>query len=257
MNPSLLADDDFYPLIEARHSDPFRILGLREFQGRWIGRVFRPDAAKVRLVAADGKAFELTRIHEGGLFEAVLPGVTGEFGYTLEFTDHDGTKWRSHDPYSFGPVLGEMDIYLFNEGTHYDIYKKLGAHVMEIGGVPGVHFSVWAPSAQRVSVAGDFNGWDGRVHPMRKMVPSGVWEIFLPGVHEGAHYKFEIRGPHGEVFLKTDPYAFFAQHTIETGCMVFDLNRFGWSDSAWMEKRKQRDPYASPMSIYEVHLGSW
>jgi 1,4-alpha-glucan branching enzyme len=257
MNPSLLPDDDFYPLIEARHCDPFRILGLREFQGRWIGRVLRPDAAKVRIVAVDGGTFDLVRIHESGLFEAVLPGVDGEFGYTLEFTGHDGTKWRSHDPYSFGPVLGEMDIYLFNEGTHYDVYKKLGAHVMEIGGVPGVHFSVWAPAAQRVSVAGDFNGWDGRVHPMRKMVPSGVWEIFLPGVHEGAHYKFEIRGPQGEVFLKTDPYAFFAQHTIETGCMVFDLNRFGWSDSEWMQKRAQREPYASPMSIYEVHLGSW
>ncbi|MFA7343474.1 MAG: 1,4-alpha-glucan branching protein GlgB [Terrimicrobiaceae bacterium] len=257
MNPSLLSDNDFYPLIEARHCDPFRILGLREFQGRWIGRAFRPDAAKVRMVDAGGKAFELARIHGAGVFEAVLPGVTGEFGYTLELTAHDGTRWRSHDPYSFGPVLGEMDIYLFNEGTHYDVYKKLGAHVMEIGGVPGVHFSVWAPNAQRVSVAGDFNGWDGRIHPMRKMVPSGVWEIFLPGVHEGAHYKFEIRGPHGEVFLKTDPYGFFAQHTTETGCMVFDLNRFGWSDSGWMEKRKQRDPYAAPMSIYEVHLGSW
>jgi len=134
MNPSLLSDDDFYPLIEARHCDPFRILGLREFQGRWIGRVLRPDAAKVRIVADDGRTFDLTRIHECGLFEAVLPGVDGEFGYTLEFTGHDGTKWRSHDPYSFGPVLGEMDIYLFNEGTHYDVYKKLGAHVMEIGG---------------------------------------------------------------------------------------------------------------------------
>jgi len=257
MNPSLLADDDFYPLIEARHCDPFRILGLRELQGRWLGRVFRPDVAKVCMVDAGGREFELTRVHEAGLFESVLPGVGEPFGYTLEFTGHDGARWRSHDPYAFGPVLGEMDIYLFNEGTHYDVYKKLGAHVMEIGGIQGVHFAVWAPSAQRVSVTGDFNGWDGRVHPMRKMVPSGVWEIFLPGVHEGAHYKFEIRGPHGEVFLKTDPYAFFAQHTTLTGCMVFDLNRFSWSDSEWMEKRRGRDPYATPMSIYEVHLGSW
>ncbi|MEI6073434.1 MAG: 1,4-alpha-glucan branching enzyme, partial [Verrucomicrobiae bacterium] len=257
MNPSLLADDDFYPLIEARHCDPFRILGLREFQGRWIGRVLRPDAAQVAIMGADGRRFDLVPVHESGLFEAILPGVTGEFGYTLELTGHDGATWRAHDPYSFGPVLGEMDIYLFNEGTHYDVYKKLGAHVMEIGGVQGVHFAVWAPSAQRVSVAGDFSGWDGRLYPMRKMVPAGVWEIFLPGVHEGAHYKFEIRGPHGEVFLKTDPYAFFAQHGTQTGCMVFDLGRFGWSDSGWMEKRARRDPYATPMSIYEVHLGSW
>ena len=258
MNPSLLADDDFYPLIEARHCDPFRILGLREEPGdQWVGRVLRPDVAAVRMVADSGTGFDLAKIHPEGLFEAVLPGVTESFGYTLEFTGHDGARWRTRDPYSFGPVLGEMDIYLFNEGTHYDVYKKLGAHVMEIGGVQGVHFAVWAPGAQRVSVAGDFNGWDGRIHPMRKMVPAGVWEIFLPGVHEGAHYKFEIRGPHGEVYLKTDPYGFFAQHTIETGCMVFDLNRFGWSDAEWMEKRKLREPYSAPMSIYEVHLGSW
>jgi len=151
MNPSLLADDDFYPLIEARHCDPFRILGLRELQGRWLGRVFRPDVAKVRMVDAGGREFELTRVHEAGLFESVLPGVEEPFGYTLEFTGHDGARWRSHDPYAFGPVLGEMDIYLFNEGTHYDVYKKLGAHVMEIGGIQGVHFAVWAPSAQRVA----------------------------------------------------------------------------------------------------------
>ncbi len=257
MNPSQLADDDFYPLIEARHCDPFRILGLREFDGRWIARVLRPDAAKVVVVGDHGQRFDLARVHDEGLFEAVLPDVSAAFGYTLELTGHDGTTWRAHDPYSFGPVLGEMDIYLFNEGTHYDVYKKLGAHVMEIGGVQGVHFAVWAPSAQRVSVAGDFGGWDGRLYPMRKMVPAGVWEIFIPGVREGAHYKFEIRGPHGEVFLKTDPYAFFAQHTTQTGCMVFDLERYGWSDSQWMEDRAKRNPYAAPMSIYEVHLGSW
>ena len=257
MNPSLLSDDDFYPLIEARHSDPFRILGLREFQGRWLMRVLRPDAAKVEALGDNGQRFELAKIHEGGLFELALPGVQEAFSYTLRFTGHGGDVWAASDPYAFGPVLGEMDVYLFNEGTHYDIYKKLGAHVREMNGVPGVHFAVWAPSAQRVSVAGDFNGWDGRIHPMRKLVPAGVWEIFLPGVHEGAHYKFEIRGPQGDVTLKTDPYAFFAQHTIETGCMVFDLERYTWSDSVWMEARRTREPYASPMSIYEVHLGSW
>jgi 1,4-alpha-glucan branching enzyme len=257
MNPSLLPDDDFYPLIEARHSDPFRLLGLRELQGRWLLRVFRPDAAGVTALAADGRTFDLTRVDESGLFESVLTGVSEPFSYTLQFTGHAGQKWCSPDPYAFGPVLGEMDIYLFNEGTHYDVYKKLGAHVHEMSGIPGVHFAVWAPSAQRVSVTGDFNNWDGRVHPMRKLVPSGVWEIFLPGVHEGAHYKFEIRGPHGEVNLKTDPYGFFAQHGVMTGCMVFDLNRYRWADESWMERRREGDPYASPMSIYEVHLGSW
>ena len=126
-----------------------------------------------------------------------------------------------------------------------------------IDDIPGVHFSVWAPAAQRVSVVGDFNNWDGRVHQMRKLLPSGVWEIFLPGVHEGSHYKFEVRGAHGEVNLKTDPYAFFAQHGLETGCMVFDLGRYTWNDAEWMHRRSQMDPYNSPMSIYEVHLASW
>jgi 1,4-alpha-glucan branching enzyme len=150
-----------------------------------------------------------------------------------------------------------MDIYLFNEGTHYEIYKKLGAHILELGGVRGTHFAVWAPNAQRVSVVGDFNHWDGRIHLMRKMVPAGIWEIFLPDIPEGSHYKFEIRGAKGDVFLKTDPLAFFAQHGKQTGCMVYDIDRYQWDDADWMAKRAKRDPYNSPMSIYEVHLGSW
>jgi 1,4-alpha-glucan branching enzyme len=150
-----------------------------------------------------------------------------------------------------------MDIYLFSEGNHLEIYRKLGAHLVEHEGVNGVHFAVWAPHAQRVSVVGDWNHWDGRVHAMRKMVPSGIWEIFVPNIHEGAHYKFEIRGPHGDVFLKTDPFAFYAQHGTATGCMVFNLDRYQWADDAWMKQRSEKDPYNSPMSIYEVHLGSW
>jgi 1,4-alpha-glucan branching enzyme len=259
MNPSTLPDDDFYPLIEARHGDPFKILGVREFQGSWFGRVWRPQAAEVTLVDAHDstRRFPLARVHDSGFFESVLRGVDQPFDYRLEFKSHEGVTWVEQDPYSFGPVLGEMDIYLFNEGTHYEVYKKLGAHLMEIAGVCGTHFAVWAPNAQRVSVVGDFNQWDGRIHPMRKMVPAGIWEIFLPEVGEGTHYKFEIRGPQGDVFLKTDPFAFFAQHGTSTGCMVFDLNRYAWDDAEWMKARAERDPYNSPMSIYEVHLGSW
>ena len=259
MTPTRLAPDDYFPLVEARHCDPFRILGIRSLQDHFLARVLRPDASELAVIL-DGKgakAQQLSRVDEHGLFEGEIAGFTEGMSYTLEITGHDGRKWRERDAYSFPPVLGEMDIYLFNEGTHYDIYKKLGAHVKVIGDVPGVHFAVWAPSAQRVSVVGDFNNWDGRVHQMRKLVPSGVWEICLPGVHEGAHYKFEIRGAHGDVFLKTDPYAFFAQHGVETGCMVFDLGRYQWSDEEWMHKRPQIDSYNSPMSIYEVHIGSW
>ncbi|CAN5784649.1 1,4-alpha-glucan branching protein GlgB [soil metagenome] len=259
MNPSTLPDDDFYPLIEARHSDPFKLLGIREFQGSLFARVLRPDAAEVTVVDAGNpqNRFPLARVHGDGYFEAVLRGAENPFDYFLELKSHEGVVWEEKDAYSFGPVLGEMDIYLFNEGTHYEIYKKLGAHIMEIGGVRGTHFAVWAPNAQRVSVVGDFNHWDGRVHAMRKMIPAGIWEIFVPKVDEGTHYKFEIRGPQGEVFLKTDPFATYAQHTLETGCMVFDIDRYVWSDVEWMEKRTKIDPYNCPVSVYEVHLGSW
>jgi 1,4-alpha-glucan branching enzyme len=259
MISSRLNAEDYYPLIEARHCDPFRILGIRSCNGKFVARILRPDAAEATVIL-DGKVAKpqtLTRLDEHGLFEGEITGFSEGMPYTIELTSHEGVKWRQRDAYSFPAVLGEMDIYLFNEGTHYDIHKKLGAHVKVIGDVPGVHFAVWAPSAQRVSVVGDFNNWDGRVHQMRKLLPSGVWEIFLPGVHEGAHYKFEIRGAHGDVFLKTDPYAFFAQHGIETGCMVFDLGRYQWGDEEWMRKRPQVDSYNAPMSIYEVHIGSW
>ena len=259
MIPSRLDSNDYYPLIEARHCDPFRILGIRSCDRKFVARVLRPDAAEVAVIL-EGKGVKpqkLTRLDEHGLFEGEIAGFSEGMPYTLELTGHDGVKWRQRDAYSFPAVLGEMDIYLFNEGTHYDIHKKLGAHVKVIGDVPGVHFAVWAPAAQRVSVVGDFNNWDGRVHQMRKLLPSGVWEIFLPGVHEGAHYKFEIRGEHGDVFLKTDPYAFFAQHGLETGCMVFDLGRYQWNDNEWMQTRPQIDSYNAPMSIYEVHIGSW
>lgn len=259
MNPSTLPDDDFYPLIEARHGDPFKILGLHESGSAWVVRVFRPDASAVTVIDAFDSSlrYELKRVHDVGFFEAELKGVKSAFAYVLELTSHEGVTWKERDAFSFGPVLGDIDVYLFNEGTHYEIYRKLGAHLMELGEVRGTHFAVWAPNAQRVSVVGDFNGWDGRIHPMRKMISAGVWEIFLPHVREGSHYKFEIRGSDGDVFLKTDPFAFFAQHGIETGCMVYDIDRYGWADSEWMEQRDKKDVYNSPMSVYEVHLGSW
>ena len=259
MPSSLLAPDDYFPLIEARHCDPFRILGIRSLEGGFLARVLRPDASEVSVIidSKGAKPQKLTRVDEHGLFEGEIKGFREGMSYTLDLSGHDGRQWKERDAYSFGPVLGEMDIYLFNEGTHYDVHKVLGAHVKLIDDLPGVHFSVWAPSAQRVSVVGDFNNWDGRVHQMRKLLPSGIWEIFLPGVHEGAHYKFEIRSAHGDVSLKTDPYAFFAQHGLETGCMVFDLGRYTWNDTEWMRQRSQVDSYNSPMSIYEVHIGSW
>ena len=256
-----LGPEDLYPLLECRHSDPHRILGVRFLAGGdgKIARVFHPGAKSVALHWHDGRKLSLTKVHADGLFEAAAPAdfLTKAADYTIEATFSDGTTLSHPDPYAFEPTLGDMDLYLLGQGQHLEAYRVLGAHLRKIDGISGASFAVWAPNAQRVSVVGDFNGWDGRRHMMRRLGGSGVWEIFIPGVTEGAHYKFEIRGPHGDVFLKTDPYGFFAQHDLRTACMVTDLGRFGWSDSEWMERRARRDAYAEPMSVYEVHLGSW
>jgi 1,4-alpha-glucan branching enzyme len=224
-----------------------------------MARVFHPGALSIVLQGCDGQILPLTKVHAEGLFEA--PAPTGfpasPEGYRIEATFADGTGFSYADPNAFAPTLGEVDLYLLGQGEHLEAYRVLGAHLKTISGIAGTSFAVWAPNAQRVSVVGDFNGWDGRRHMMRRLGGSGIWEIFVPGVAEGTHYKFEIRGPYGDVFLKTDPYGFFAQHDLRTACMVTDLGRYAWSDGGWMERRVQRDATAEPMSIYEVHLGSW
>jgi 1,4-alpha-glucan branching enzyme len=257
---TLLAPEDLYPLLECRHNDPHRILGIRRSdKGRTTARVFYPGAAAASLIFANGERFSLIKEHADGLFEAEtskeLP--SSPESYEIEATLKDGSVATYRDPYAFAPTVGEVDLYLLGEGQHLEAYRVLGAHPREIAGIAGTSFAVWAPNAQRVSVVGDFNDWDGRFHMMRRLGGSGIWEIFIPGVEEGDHYKFEIRGPFGDVFLKTDPYGFFAQHDLRTACMVTDLERYGWSDGEWMVKRAAHDPYASPMSVYEVHLGSW
>jgi len=259
MNSSTLPDADFYSLIEARHSDPFRILGFHRFKEGTVVRIFRSDVSEVILLDRQNlsRSFPIPKIHSTGFFEKSFADLQEPFPYILELVDPSGKRWREYDPYSFEPILGEMDAYLFQEGTHLEIYKKLGAHLLERDGISGTHFAVWAPNAQRVSIVGDFNQWDGRRHGMRKLMPSGLWEIFLPGAYEGIHYKFEVRGAQGNVLLKTDPFASFAQHDTQTACIVYDLNRFAWSDQQWMQDRKERDVYRLPISIYEVHLGSW
>ena len=169
-----------------------------------------------------------------------------------------GGSWEFIDPYQFGPVIGEMDEYLLGEGTHADLWHALGAHVREHEGVSGTHFAVWAPNARRVSVVGGFNGWNGRRHVMRKRGASGVWEIFLPGIVEGETYKYEIVGADGALLpLKADPVGFGAQHAPETASVVRDISGYGWRDGDWMERRAARHDLGAPISIYEVHLGSW
>jgi 1,4-alpha-glucan branching enzyme len=257
--PQTVDTGAMYALLGAYHGDPFAVLGMHQVGNHLAVRVIRPDARALSVVRLkDGKKFPAKRLHQAGFFEAILPAAEEErFDYELEATAHDGHLWRLRDPYSFGQILGPMDLHLFSEGNHYEIYKKLGAHTMTMEGVRGCSFAVWAPNAQRVSVIGDFNHWDGRYHPMRKLVGSGVWEVFLPEVAEGAHYKFEIKASHGGLLLKSDPYAFYGQHGRQTASMVFDLNRYTWADAEWMEARAKSEWLRKPVAIYEVHPGSW
>ena len=254
-----VSDQDIYRLLHAEHDDPFAVLGLHQIGQVWVVRSLRPDAKELAIVDRHrvDRRFPATRIAEEGLFEAQLEGVTVAFDYLLQVTTWSGETFQISDPYSYGPILGELDTYLYSAGEHYEIYEKLGAHLTEINGHAGVRFAVWAPNAQRVSVVGDFNGWDGRTHSMRKRIEAGIWEIFVPGIGESVHYKYEIRNCFGKVVLKGDPFSFFGQHGVQMASLVFNLDRFKWSDDAWLAERKTRYWPKQPVSIYEVHLGSW
>jgi 1,4-alpha-glucan branching enzyme len=250
--------DEIAAILHGAHADPFRVLGPHEAGEDLVIRVFRPEAKEIAVVAqADhGQVFPAERLHVEGLYQATVPNESRDFSYLVRVTAFDGSEQMLRDPYSYGPIMGEIDLHLFSEGNHRRLYDKLGAHLRQIGNERGVYFAVWAPNAARVSVVGDFNFWDGRVHPMRKLA-SGVWEIFIPGVKEGAHYKYEIRTQSGALLLKSDPFGFFSQHGKATSSMVFDLERFQWSDQEWMEERAKKEMQRQPLSIYEVHLGSW
>src|SRR5207302_1069773 len=251
--------DEVSRFVRGIHSDPFRVLGPHRAGDDLEIRVFRPDARAVDIVFDREleKPISAESIHQDGFFCATVPGATRDVPYRLRLTAWDGSQQTTRDPYQYGPIMGEVDLHLFAEGQDWKIYEKFGAHLRTVGDAAGVYFAVWAPNAQRVGVVGDFNNWDGRVNPMRKLVGSGVWELFLPGIKQGAHYKFEIRTQTGAVLLKSDPFAFFNQHGKSTASMVYDLERYAWNDSGWMEARRKKNWPQSPISIYEVHLGSW
>ena len=251
------ATDAFDALAGARHSDPFSILGPHVQPGALVIRAFQPSAERIDVVHAAG-ATEMTRVHEAGVFEARLAGQREILDYRLRVTYPDGDAATIDDPYRYGRVITEYDLYLFAEGRHTRIYDKLGANLMRIGDADGVHFGVWAPNAERVSVVGDFNGWDGRVHPMRRLEPSGVWEIFIPGVVSGQRYKFEIRSAqHGELLLKADPYGFLFEKPPLSASVVTS-REYQWEDAQWLVDRAGLNAWFDrPMAIYEVHLGSW
>ena len=230
-------------------------MGPHALDGAPTVTAFHPGAHRLAAVQ-EGTAHPLNPVPDApGAFAGVVPG-TGP--YHLSATAADGSEWEFEDPYRFGPVLGEMDEYLLGEGTHKRLWQALGAHVREHGGITGTHFAVWAPNARRVSVVGLFNDWDGRRHQMRRRGATGVWEIFLPGVSEGAPYKYEILGADGTLQpLKADPVGFGSEHAPSNASVVRDITGYGWHDSAWMDRRAALNGRTAPVSIYEVHLGSW
>ena len=243
--------------------DPFAVLGRHETRLRGLPaivvRTMQPAASAVELVTPAGTT-AMERRHGSGLFEAVVPShdvALRDFAY--RFRVHEGPDVRELvDPYQFGQVLSEYDLHLFSEGTHYRAWEKFGSHRMVVEGVTGVHFSVWAPNAQRVSVIGDFNRWDGRAHPMRRLVPSGIWELFVPNLPEGACYKYEVRTTAGHLLHKADPYAQRFEVPPNTASVIWTGGRYAWGDHEWLHDRPSFGGWHDrPMSVYEVHLGSW
>ncbi len=259
MSRPLSAQPEVLALLEARHGNPFGFLGRQILDdGRRVGRTFQPTALRAWFWTEGAEAgVEAEKAHHYGLFVVELEEWQSHVRYEWEYESFDGHRWRVRDPYSFGPLLGDQDMYYFREGTHRRLYDCLGAHAKVLDGVSGMQFAVWAPNARRVSLVGDFNQWDGRVNPMRLRIESGIWEIFLPGIGAGAHYKFEILSSEGHLVTKSDPFAFFSQNGTQTASLTFDLGQYRWSDGDWMQERAGRDLYHSAMSIYEVHPGSW
>jgi 1,4-alpha-glucan branching enzyme len=235
-------------------ADPHRILGAHEAdEGGVVVRAYRPEAQAVRVQPA---GVEATLKDPAGLWEALLPKATLPLEYELEIEYPNGKTFTVRDPYSFLPTLGDLDLHLAMEGRHEELYARLGAHEREIDGAAGTAFAVWAPNARGVAVVGEFNSWDGRLNPMRTLGSSGIWELFVPGVAEGAKYKFEIRTQDGQLRIKADPVAFAAE-VPPANASVVHRTRHVWSDAEWLERRAASDPLREPVSIYEVHLGSW
>ncbi|MEA2455379.1 MAG: 1,4-alpha-glucan branching enzyme, partial [Thermoleophilaceae bacterium] len=237
-------------------AEPHRLLGAHADGdgGVWF-RAWRPGASRVA-VRLDGKEHEAHEVHSAGLWAAHVDGITLPVRYEFEVAYPDGSTWAIKDPYAFLPTIGELDLHLAGEGRHEELYQRLGAHPREVDGVAGTSFGVWAPAARALAVVGDFNAWDGRLHPMRSLGSSGIWELFLPDVAEGAHYKYEIRTQAGELRLKADPYAFRSEIAPKTASIV-DRSDHDWADGAWLQSRAEIEAHRAPVSVYEVHLGSW
>lgn len=235
------------------HFDPHSFLGLHDdFKGKKVIRLWRPGAQTVH-IELFGNIYPCKNVDETGLFECEAPGNTTATDYRI----YHQNGLLAHDPYAIMPTIGDVDQYLFGKGVHYQIYRLMGAHLFTHQGVEGVRFTVWAPSAKRVSLIGDFNFFDGRANPMRSMGQSGIWELFVPGLKEGEKYKFEIKTQTGQILIKSDPYGNFSELRPATASVVANVDRFTWEDETWMTNRVKEATKAKPINIYEVHLGSW
>jgi 1,4-alpha-glucan branching enzyme len=243
-------------LVRREHGNPHALLGAHEAPDGVVVRAWRPGAAGVTVVPVEGPPVALEQIDPAGVFEGVLEGASLPLPYELTVGYGERGTFTSRDPYSFLPTIGELDLHLVGEGRHEELYARLGAHVLEVDGVTGVSFAVWAPAAKSVSVVGDFNFWDGRLHPMRALGASGIWELFLPGAGDGQRYKYEIIAPDGELRLKADPVAFATEVPPKTASVVHQPAH-AWADEEWLDERRRTEPLDRPMSVYEVHLGSW
>lgn len=254
--------EDIYRVIKGEHTDPFSVLGMHIIESRKkksvAVRAFLPFANQCYVLdlAANTKT-EMDKIDDAGFFEVNFKDKSELFKYKIMTIDNGGHTYTFYDPYSFWPVITDYDLYLFNEGKNTRIYDKLGAHIMTVDGISGTLFAVWAPSAKRVSVVGNFNGWNGMQYQMRMRGSSGVWEIFIPELGEYEYYKYEIKAQNGVVFLKSDPYGYYSELKPKTASIVYDLNKYVWHDEKWLQTRGTTDSTKKPMSIYEMHFGSW
>jgi 1,4-alpha-glucan branching enzyme len=263
--PLALTADQITGLVDATSREPRSLLGYHEFvrdhdQPAALVRVLERDAVSVSVFWEDqtvADAKPLKQLHPAGLYEGRITYRRPLLPYRLLIRYRDGSELIKHDPYYFAPQLTDLDLHLFGEGNHHALYRKLGAHPELLDGVAGVRFAVWAPNAQRVSVVGDFNFWDGRRHVLQALSSSGIWELFVPGIGIGALYKFEIRTPDGHVLLKSDPFGLQMQLRPQTASIVAALDTYEWQDSAWLQQRRNWRPESAPINAYEVHPASW
>jgi len=243
-------------LVSGQHHDPHSILGAHPGPDGVVVRALRPMARSVTLILDDGRRLPMTHLYQG-VFTVTVPDekVPG-YRIATSYSPEEEDETVADDPYRFLPLLGELDLHLIGEGRHEELWRVLGAHVREVDQVTGTSFAVWAPNARGIRVAGDFNYWDGRAFPMRSLGASGVWELFIPQVGDGARYKYSVCGADGVWRDKADPLALFAERPPATASVVY-TSRYAWDDASWMQARASRQPVSQPMSIYEVHLGSW